>query len=96
MREFTAAHPEADVRIVAADLATQDGIDTVARICADEPLDLLINNAGVSHYMPWPTCRPTRRANWSMSKSSLPPSSCALLWVRCSAAAPVPSSTSPG
>ncbi len=27
-------------------------IDSVAEYCADEPLDVLVNNAGVSHYMP--------------------------------------------
>ncbi|MEU9455541.1 SDR family NAD(P)-dependent oxidoreductase [Streptomyces sp. NPDC048277] len=50
--EFAAAHPEVEVRSVAADLSTDEGIDTVARICATEPLDLLVNNAGVAHYMP--------------------------------------------
>jgi short-subunit dehydrogenase len=50
--EFAAAHPEVTVRSLAADLATDDGIDAVARICADEPLELLVNNAGVAHYMP--------------------------------------------
>lgn len=52
LAEFAAAHPQVAVRPIAADLATDDGIDTVARICADEPLDLLVNNAGVAHYMP--------------------------------------------
>ncbi|ONK09603.1 SDR family NAD(P)-dependent oxidoreductase [Streptomyces sp. MP131-18] len=50
--EFASAHPEVHVRTVAADLAAQDGIDTLAEICASEPLDMLVNNAGVSHYMP--------------------------------------------
>ena len=50
--EFAAAHDRVKVRAVAADLATDDGIDAVAAICADEPLDLLVNNAGVAHYMP--------------------------------------------
>ncbi|MFE3740627.1 SDR family NAD(P)-dependent oxidoreductase [Streptomyces sp. NPDC059134] len=49
---FAAAHPEVDVRTVPADLSTDDGIDTVARVCATEPLTLLVNNAGVAHYMP--------------------------------------------
>ncbi|MFI5610759.1 SDR family NAD(P)-dependent oxidoreductase [Amycolatopsis sp. NPDC051903] len=52
LEEFAAAHTETKVRAVAADLSTDDGIDTVARICAEEPLDLLVNNAGVAHYMP--------------------------------------------
>lgn len=52
LEEFAAAHPEAEVTTVAADLSTDAGIDTVAGICAAEPLTLLVNNAGVAHYMP--------------------------------------------
>jgi len=50
--EFAAAHPEVSVTGVTADLATDDGIDIVADLAATEPLDLLVNNAGVAHYMP--------------------------------------------
>jgi short-subunit dehydrogenase len=50
--EFADAHPEVKVRTVSADLSTSDGIDEVARICATEPLTMLVNNAGVAHYMP--------------------------------------------
>jgi len=50
--EFAGGHPEVNVRAVAADLSTNDGIDEVARICAAEPLTMLVNNAGVAHYMP--------------------------------------------
>ncbi|WP_330174705.1 SDR family NAD(P)-dependent oxidoreductase [Streptomyces sp. NBC_01498] len=49
---FADAHPQVRVRTLAADLSTQEGIDAVAAHCADEPLDILINNAGVAHYMP--------------------------------------------
>ncbi|WHM32765.1 SDR family NAD(P)-dependent oxidoreductase [Streptomyces sp. BPPL-273] len=52
LAEFAAAHPEVGVRTVAADLSTEAGIDAVAAYCADEPLDVLVNNAGVAHYMP--------------------------------------------
>ncbi|WP_329455173.1 SDR family NAD(P)-dependent oxidoreductase [Streptomyces sp. NBC_01497] len=52
LTEFAAAHPGVTVRGVTADLATDEGIDAVAGICASEPLDLLVNNAGVAHYMP--------------------------------------------
>lgn len=52
LAEFAASHPEVEVRTVAADLATDAGIDTVAGICATEPLTMLVNNAGVAHYMP--------------------------------------------
>ncbi len=39
------------VRALAADLATDAGVNTVAEVCAAEPLALLVNNAGVAHYM---------------------------------------------
>ncbi|BCL33095.1 SDR family NAD(P)-dependent oxidoreductase [Streptomyces aurantiacus] len=52
LEEFVDAHPEVEVQPVVADLSTDAGIDTVASICAAEPLTLLVNNAGVSHYMP--------------------------------------------
>lgn len=50
--EFAAAHPDVGVRAVAADLSTDVGVETVAEICAGEPLTTLVNNAGVAHYMP--------------------------------------------
>jgi hypothetical protein len=35
-----------------ADLATAEGVDAVAEVCATRPLTILVNNAGVAHYMP--------------------------------------------
>jgi short-subunit dehydrogenase len=52
LAEFADGHPEVKVRIVAADLSTREGVDRVAGICATVPLTLLVNNAGVAHYMP--------------------------------------------
>jgi uncharacterized protein len=52
LEEFAAAHPEVKVKTVAADLSTTAGITTVAEVCATEPLTMLVNNAGVAHYMP--------------------------------------------
>lgn len=52
LEQFAADHPDAEIRPVTADLSTDEGIDAVARICAGEPLTLLVNNAGVAHYMP--------------------------------------------
>jgi uncharacterized protein len=49
---FADSHPDVKVQPVAADLSTSAGIDTVADICATEPLTMLVNNAGVAHYMP--------------------------------------------
>ena len=37
---------------MAADLSTSEGVDRVAGICGTVPLTLLVNNAGVAHYMP--------------------------------------------
>ncbi len=51
--ELAAALPDVTVRVLAADLATEAGIAAVAEVCAGEPLDLLVNNAGVAHYMPF-------------------------------------------
>lgn len=52
LEEFAGAHPGVSVRPLVADLSTDEGIDEVARVCATEPLSLLVNNAGVAHYMP--------------------------------------------
>jgi uncharacterized protein len=39
------------VQTLAADLSTDEGVRTVAEVCASQPLGLLVNNAGVGHYM---------------------------------------------
>ncbi|GAA1769048.1 SDR family NAD(P)-dependent oxidoreductase [Streptomonospora arabica] len=52
LEEFAATHTGVKVRTVAADLSTDIGVDTVAELCAGEPLTMLVNNAGVAHYMP--------------------------------------------
>ncbi len=49
---LAATLPDVAVRVAAADLSTDDGIDTVAGLCATQPLTMLVNNAGVAHYMP--------------------------------------------
>jgi short-subunit dehydrogenase len=38
---------------IVADLASPAGLTQVQALCRDRPLDLLINNAGVAHYMPF-------------------------------------------
>lgn len=50
--QFAGAHREVAVRTVVADLSTDEGVNAVAELCATEPLTMLINNAGVAHYMP--------------------------------------------
>jgi short-subunit dehydrogenase len=52
LEALAASLPDVKVQVVAADLSTDDGIDAVAELCAGQPLTMLVNNAGVAHYMP--------------------------------------------
>ncbi len=52
LEELAASLPERRVRVLVADLATDDGVDAVADVYATEPQSLLVNNAGVAHYTP--------------------------------------------
>ncbi|MET0955596.1 MAG: SDR family NAD(P)-dependent oxidoreductase [Cryobacterium sp.] len=61
LEALAAALPARRVQVVTADLSTDDGIDRVAALCASEPLTMLVNNAGVAHYMPLATL-PAARA----------------------------------
>ncbi len=51
--DLVAALPDVTVRPMVADLATDTGVDAVADVCANEELAMLVNNAGVAHYMPF-------------------------------------------
>ncbi|MFI1992941.1 SDR family NAD(P)-dependent oxidoreductase [Actinoplanes sp. NPDC020271] len=53
LKALAASLPAVAVDVVTADLATGDGVAVVAGIAATRPLDLLVNNAGVAHYMPF-------------------------------------------
>jgi uncharacterized protein len=53
LEQFADSHRQTTVRTVVADLSTPVGIDTVAGVCATEPVTMLVNNAGVAHYMPF-------------------------------------------
>ena len=53
LEELVAALPQVRVRPLVADLGTDAGVASVAEVCAREPLSLLVNNAGVAHYMPF-------------------------------------------
>jgi short-subunit dehydrogenase len=50
----------AAVETVVADLATRQGVARVAELCVARPLALLVNNAGVAHYMPFAKLPPER------------------------------------
>jgi hypothetical protein len=49
---LAASLPDVAVQVLVADLSTTHGIDTVGELCASRPLTMLVNNAGVAHYMP--------------------------------------------
>ena len=46
--------------VVVADLGRPDGLAAVETLCRQRPVDLLINNAGVAHYMPFAQLPPER------------------------------------
>ncbi len=62
LEELASSLTRVTVRPLVADLATDGGVAAVARACTDEPLTLLVNNAGVAHYMPF-TQLPAEKAN---------------------------------
>lgn len=53
LEELVAALPDVTVRPLVADLGTDAGVESVADVCAREELTMLVNNAGVAHYMPF-------------------------------------------
>jgi uncharacterized protein len=51
--ELAAVLPGVPVRPLVADLGDDAGVAALAAVCAAEPLTMLVNNAGVAHYMPF-------------------------------------------
>jgi uncharacterized protein len=62
LQELVSELADVDVHPLVADLGTDAGIETVAAVCARENLTMLVNNAGVSHYMPFSEL-PAEKAN---------------------------------
>jgi NAD(P)-dependent dehydrogenase (short-subunit alcohol dehydrogenase family) len=87
------------VDVLAADLATDTGIAAVAEVAATRPLTMLINNAGIAHYMPFADLTPQQAAEtWSKPVSEV--SSSARLsvlpaWRMASCCKPPPMRSSP-
>lgn len=52
LEELAESLTNVTVQPLAADLSTDEGVDAVAEVCASQPLTMLVNNAGVAHYMP--------------------------------------------
>ena len=53
LEELVEALPDVEVRPLVADLGTDAGVKAVADVCAGEAITMLVNNAGVAHYMPF-------------------------------------------
>ena len=53
LEELVAELPNVKVHPLVADLGTDAGVEAVAEECAREELTMLVNNAGVAHYMPF-------------------------------------------
>jgi uncharacterized protein len=53
LEELSAALPDVEVRPLVADLGTDAGVAAVAELCATQDISMLVNNAGVAHYMPF-------------------------------------------
>jgi short-subunit dehydrogenase len=58
VRELAPA--QVHVEPVVADLGSPAGLTQVTALCRERPLDLLINNAGVAHYMPFAQLPPDK------------------------------------
>jgi short-subunit dehydrogenase len=69
---FAAEHTGVAVETVVADLSTDAGVATVAAIAASRPLTLLVNNAGVAHYMPLAELSPERASELVHVKTVAP------------------------
>lgn len=53
LEQLAAELAAVSVRVLTADLGTNEGIESIAKVCAAEPLTTLVNNAGLSYYMPF-------------------------------------------
>jgi uncharacterized protein len=62
LEELVTALPDVEVRPLVADLGTDADVEAVAEVCAREELGMLVNNAGVAHYMPFSEL-PASKAN---------------------------------
>lgn len=53
LEELSREFPDVRIDVLEADLGTDAGLDAVCRRAAESPLALLVNNAGLAHYMPF-------------------------------------------
>ena len=60
LEALVAALPDVAVRPLVADLGTEAGVEAVAAVCDGEPVTMLVNNAGMAHYMPFTALPPDK------------------------------------
>ena len=53
LEQLASELPDVNVRVVVADLGSDAGVANVAEACTAEELSVLVNCAGVAHYMPF-------------------------------------------
>ncbi len=53
LEELASTLPSVRVQNLTSDLATDEGVEAIAAVCAEQPLTMLVNNAGLAHYMPF-------------------------------------------
>lgn len=62
LEDLQASFSDVSIEPLVADLASDDGIAAVAQVAASRPLTMLVNNAGVAHYMPFAELPPDKAA----------------------------------
>jgi uncharacterized protein len=62
LEELEAVSASVAIESIVADLATDDGIAAVAEVAGSRRLTMLVNNAGVAHYMPFVELPPDKAA----------------------------------
>lgn len=58
LAELANEFPEVPIQTVAADIATESGLQTTIATIGNQPVTLLVNNAGVAHYGPFAELAP--------------------------------------
>src|SRR2546427_12357507 len=53
---------QVSAQVLAADLATESGMAAVDAVAAERPLDVLVDNAALAHYMPFLELPPEQAA----------------------------------
>jgi len=53
LEELASTLTSVRVQSLTSDLATDEGVDAIAAVCAEQPLTMLVSNAGLAHYMPF-------------------------------------------